>query len=237
MQLVLAYLAGLLTLANPCVLPVVPIVLASAVQASPRGPLALCAGLGLSFVALGMVFAVAGRGLGIDADQLARAGGLVMAAFGLVMLVPAAERRFALATAGVAGQADRRMTRLQATGATGQFLGGLLLGAVWSPCIGPTLGGAVALAAQGRDLTLAAATMTAFAAGVATVMLLLAHGARAALMRRRDALRAAAGWARPVMGAVFTAVGLMIFFRLTHAIEGWLLTLMPPWLQDLSVSV
>ena len=50
MEIVLAYGAGLLTLINPCVLPVVPIVLATALQASRFGPVALTAGMSLSFV-------------------------------------------------------------------------------------------------------------------------------------------------------------------------------------------
>ena len=54
MDLVFAYLAGLLTLINPCVLPVLPIVLASALQVSPLGPVVLATGMGLSFVAVGM---------------------------------------------------------------------------------------------------------------------------------------------------------------------------------------
>ena len=72
MELILAYGAGLLTLINPCVLPVLPIVLASALQAGRHGPLALAAGMSLSFVILGMVVTVAGASLGIDPRDACR---------------------------------------------------------------------------------------------------------------------------------------------------------------------
>ena len=72
MDLIFAYLAGLLTLINPCVLPVLPIVVASSLQTDPRAPLALAAGMGLSFVAVGTGVAA----IGPAAMRLAAAEGL-----------------------------------------------------------------------------------------------------------------------------------------------------------------
>ena len=57
MELLLGYLAGILTLINPCVLPVLPIVLASALQVGRYGPIAVAAGLCVSFVTFGMLVA------------------------------------------------------------------------------------------------------------------------------------------------------------------------------------
>jgi cytochrome c biogenesis protein CcdA len=237
MDLVFAYGAGLLTLINPCVLPVLPIVLATALQASRFGPLALAAGMSLSFVALGLLITAAGRSLGLDEERLAQAGAVVMIGFGLVLLVPAAGRGFALATGGFSARADTSIVALDRQGAGGQFLGGALLGAVWSPCIGPTLGGAIALASQGQGLGQAGAIMAAFAAGVSTIILALAHGARSLLSRNRALMHRLAGAARPTLGAVFVAVGLAILFRLHLMAEAWLVETLPPWLVDFSVSL
>ena len=88
MDLILGYLAGLLTLINPCVLPVLPIILATALRAGRSGPIVLAAGMSLSFVVVGMTVAVFGRALGIDEVMIARAGAVMMIAFGLVLLVP-----------------------------------------------------------------------------------------------------------------------------------------------------
>ena len=237
MDLILGYAAGLLTLINPCVLPVLPIVLASALQASRLGPVALAAGLSVAFTTFGLTFAWAGRSLGFDADMLARIAALVMVGFGLVLLVPKANRGFALATAGLASRADRGIARIDTGGAPGQFFGGLLLGAVWSPCVGPTLGGAIALASQGQSLTRAGATMFSFALGVSTVILALSYGARSALKRRQALMRGLASRAKPIMGAVFVLTGLALYFQLQHFAEAWLVSITPNWLQDLSVSL
>ncbi|MFQ5622939.1 MAG: cytochrome c biogenesis CcdA family protein [Paracoccaceae bacterium] len=236
MQLLLAYGAGLLTLINPCVLPVLPIVLASGMQAGRHGPLALAAGMSVSFVALGMFVATVGYSIGLDAERMAQIGASLMIGFGLVLLVPRFSAAFATATGGLSGSADARMGRL-AGNTRGQFLGGALLGAVWSPCVGPTLGGAISLASQGQSLLRAAAIMTGFALGVSTVMLLLGYGTREAIMTRRDRMRAIAERSKPVMGIVFAAVGLMILTGAQYTIEGWLLDRMPVWLQDFSVSI
>ena len=149
MELVFAYLAGLLTLINPCVLPVLPIVLVSALNASRMGPVALAAGMSLSFVAFGMLVTAFGSSIGLTQDRLSEIGAFLMIVFGVVLVVPMFARRFETATAGFAAGADAQLNDIDDTGLKGQFLGGLLLGAVWSPCIGPTLGGAIALASQG----------------------------------------------------------------------------------------
>jgi cytochrome c-type biogenesis protein len=237
MTLILAYLAGLLTLINPCVLPVLPIVLASALQAHRLGPVALAAGMAGSFVVLGLGVAALGQAIGLTADTLSQAGAVVMILFGLVLLVPRMNAGFATATAGFATRADRNIDTVDRSGLMGQALGGMLLGAVWSPCVGPTLGGAISLAASGQSIGWAALTMAAFALGVASVILGLGYGARAALQRRRALMRRLAEASKPVMGVVFLGVGLMIFFGIHHVIEGWMLDHLPIWLQDLSISL
>lgn len=246
-DLILGYAAGLLTLINPCVLPVLPIVLATALQSSRWGPVALAAGMSLAFVGLGLGVAAAGRSFGLTEDTVARAAALLMAGFGLVLLVPRFSSGFAVATAGIASRADSGMDRIGRTGTGGQFLGGqflggqflggMLLGAVWSPCVGPTLGGAISLASQGTDLGRAGAVMLAFALGVSTVILGLGYGARSALQKRQALLRRIAERAKPILGWSFLLVGLALFFRLHHIAEAWLVNWLPVWLQDFSVSI
>jgi len=237
MELILGYLAGLLTLINPCVLPVLPIVLGSALQASPRGPLALAAGMAISFVVLGVTVAGFGYALGLDSETIAQAGAVLMIGFGVILLVPRFSTAFSTATAGFAAGADTRISQIESTGARGQFLGGLLLGAVWSPCVGPTLGGAISLASQGGSLIWATAIMLAFAAGVATLILGMGYGARALLQRHQALMRRIAEVSRPAMGVIFVATGLAILFKLHHLAEIWALQNLPPWLLDLSVSL
>jgi len=237
MEMIFAYGAGLLTLINPCVLPVLPIVLATALQASRWGPVALAAGLSLSFVVLGVAISAFGRAVGLNADSIAQAGAVLMVLFGIVLLVPKASAVFSTATSGFAARADSNMDDINRNSVTGQFVGGILLGAVWSPCVGPTLGGAISLASQGESLIRATFIMVFFALGVSTIILALGYGARSALQKRQAMLRRFASSARPILGFIFIAVGLMLFFKWHYVIESWMLDIMPIWLQDLSVAL
>ncbi|MGR3364272.1 MAG: cytochrome c biogenesis CcdA family protein [Maritimibacter harenae] len=231
MELILAYGAGLLTLINPCVLPVLPIVLATALQAHRAGPAVLALGMSVSFVTFGMLVSTVGYAIGVTEGTVATAGAVLMIAFGLILLVPQANAVFATATAGLSARADGGIDSFDRTSLWGQFGGGLLLGAVWSPCIGPTLGGAIALASQGENLGRAFAIMVMFAAGVSTLILAIGYGLRATALRRF------ANVSRPVLGVAFLLVGAAILFRINHVIDAWLLQAMPAWLVDLSVSI
>ncbi|MBD3764423.1 MAG: cytochrome c biogenesis protein CcdA [Rhodobacterales bacterium] len=236
MDLILAYVAGLLTLINPCVLPVLPIVVASSLQTDPRAPLALALGMGLSFTLLGTGVAALGSALGLYPEDVTRLAALVMMAFGAVLALPPLGRRFAVATAGVSARADARMAAAS-RGIGSEVLGGALLGAVWSPCIGPTLGAAIALASTGADPVRAAAVMAAFSLGVATLILAAAHGLRGWLRRNAGRMAALAARARPAMGWTFLAVGAALALGLNHWIEATALRLLPARLIDLSVRI
>lgn len=243
MDILLGYLAGILTLINPCVLPVLPIALASALQGDRRGPIWLALGMSVTFVALGVIISSIGPSIGLTEERMAQAGAVMMMLFGMVLLVPALNGRFATATAGFSSNADMAIGRIDQRGMGGQrgvgrqLLGGALLGAVWSPCIGPTLGGAISLASQGGSLLWAGAIMTSFAAGISTIILALAYGARETILKRQGQMRAFAQNAKPIMGVIFLGVGMMIFFKWHQRIEGWLLDIMPIWLQDLSIVI
>ncbi len=232
-----AYLAGLLTLVNPCVLPLLPIVIAAAFQGSRFGPVMLAAGLTLSFTLAGVAVTAFGRLAGIDGEQVSRAAAALMVFFGLVLLSPRAQTLLARAASPLAERAGTRLDRLNGSGGAGQLAVGVLHGVVWSPCIGPTLGGAIGLAASGEGLLHAGAAMLAFGAGISTVLVLLAYGSRELLVSRRRRLAALMPWAKPIMGAALLAVGLAVFFHVERAIESWLLDLMPGWLLALSVSI
>ena len=235
MEILLGYLAGILTLINPCVLPVLPIALASALQNDRNGPIWLALGMSVTFVILGVGVSAIGSSFGINEENISRASAVLMMLFGLILLVPVFNDRFSLATAGLSSNADMTIDSMDQKSVKNQLLGGVLLGAVWSPCIGPTLGGAISLASQGNSLIWATMIMTSFAAGISTIIIALAYGAREAIRKRQANMRAIAEKAKPIMGITFLLVGLIIFFKWHQVIEGWLLDRMPYWLQDLSV--
>ena len=236
MELFLGFLAGALTLINPCVLPVLPIVLASALQSGRHGPLAIAAGMSVSFVIFGMLVATIGHSIGLTEDVLSQTGAVLMIVFGIVLLVPQLNERFATTAAKFSSGADTQMNNLSTSTLKSQFLGGMLLGAVWSPCIGPTLGGAISLASQGKDLLWAFSIMSSFALGVSSVILALGYGTRKAIGIRQKQLHGIAVFAKPIMGITFLMVGTMIFFEFHHIIEAWLGNVLPNWFLDLSTK-
>ncbi len=237
MEIIFAYLAGLLTLINPCVLPVLPIVLASAVGADRRGPIALAAGMSVAFVGFGMFVNTIGFAIGLTPERLSTIGAVMMILFGLVLLIPKLSRLFERATARAAASADTRLGTVPASSLRAQFAGGVLLGIVWSPCIGPTLGAAIALASQGENLFWVFLIMCGFAAGVSTLILGIGIGGQAVMRKRATDLRGLAQKSKPIMGTVFLGVGLMILFKFHHVFERWAAQTLPYWLQDLSVAL
>lgn len=234
--LALAFLAGLLSILSPCVLPLVPIVLGTAVTAHRYGALALAAGLALSFTLLGLLLALAGFGLGIESGTFRVVAAVVMVAVGAVLLVPAWQLRLATAGSPLAGWADAGFGGAASLGLGGQFGIGLLLGAVWSPCVGPTLGAASLLASQGRDLGTVAATMAVFGIGAALPLVLLGQVSRATLMRLRSHLLSAGSLGKALLGAALVVIGVAILSGADKQLEAALVSASPQWLIDLTTA-
>jgi cytochrome c-type biogenesis protein len=232
---VLSFVAGTLSVLSPCVLPLLPLVVASALQEHRHGPLALAAGLVLASATTGLFFASLGFTAGIDRDTARSAAAILMAAAGVTLLVPRLQAAVATTLAPVAGAADALTRRLPA-GLGGQLLFGLLLGAVWTPCTGPTLAAAVTLAAQSETLPRAAVVMLGFGIGAVVPVLALAYGSRA-LLGRRTRWAALAATGKTLMGALLLLIGLLTVTGADKVIEAWMVEHMPAWLLELTTSV
>jgi cytochrome c-type biogenesis protein len=235
--LALALLAGVLSILSPCVLPLVPIVLGAAVSEHRFGPWALAAGLAISFAGLGLLLALVGLSAGFDATALRTGAAVIMIALGLVLILPAAQVGLAAAGGPVANWAEQTFGGFSTSGLGGQFAVGLLLGAVWSPCVGPTLGAASLLASRGQDLGQVGLTMAAFGLGAGLPLALLGLASRAWLMRMRDRMLAAGKHGKLAFGLLFIVVGLSIATGLDKAIETVLAEVSPAWLTSLATRL
>ena len=230
----LAFLAGILSILSPCVLPLLPVVLGTAASQHRLGPLALAAGLALSFVVIGLFVATIGFSIGLDGDVFRLFAAVLLIAIGLVLMVPALQQRVAALASPVSAWADQRFGGLSGSGLTGQFSVGLLLGAVWSPCVGPTLGAASVLAAQGRDLPQVGLTMLAFGLGAAAPLVVLGMLSREAMMAWRGRLGGAGSGLKSLLGGLLVLVGVLIISGLDKRLEAALVTLSPEWLTALT---
>jgi cytochrome c biogenesis protein CcdA len=233
-SLAFAAAAGIVSLLSPCVLPLVPIVLATAAGEHRLGPAALAAGLALSFTAIGLFVATVGFAVGLDAGVFRAVGAALLLALGAVLLLPALQARVAVAAGPIGSWTEQRFGGIAGTGLGGQFAVGLLLGAVWAPCVGPTLGAASLMAAQGENLGQVALVMLAFGLGAALPLLVLGFLSREVLLRWRGRLHAAGSRGRQALGAALVLVGLFILTELDKRAEIALVNASPAWLTELT---
>lgn len=232
----LAFLAGLLSALSPCVLPLLPLVLGAAAAEHKWAPALLALGVALSFVIIGLFVSTIGFAIGLDGDAFRAVAAALMIVLGLVLLVPALQTRVAAAGGPLS---DRLNAAFGGPGAASgglfsQFGVGLLLGAVWSPCVGPTLGAASVLAARGEDLPAVAATMGVFGLGAAAPLLILGFLSRQAFARWRGPLLAAGKGLKQGLGLLFVALGLMIVSGADKSLEAALVAASPEWLTSLT---
>ncbi len=231
-----ALTAGLLSALSPCVLPILPLVFGAALDRHRFGPAALAGGLTLSFTLAGLFIATIGFQLGLDAGVFRAVGAIFLIAIGLVLVLPAFETRFAIAMASVSNWGNRQIQDVEGNGLWGQFGLGLLLGAVWSPCVGPTLGAASLEAARGENLGAVALTMLAFGIGAAIPLLLLGLASRELMLRWRGRLMSGAKRGKVLLGLIVLASGLGVLTGLDKELETFLVVHSPEWLTNLTVK-
>src|SRR5262245_28523877 len=230
----IAFLAGVLSTLSPCVLPLIPIVLAAAVSEHRWAPAALGLGLALSFVVVGLFVATIGFAVGLDTDLFRKVGAVLLIAMGAILAVPFFQSRFALAAGPVGNWAETRLKGFSTAGLAGQFLLGLFLGIVWSPCVGPTLGAASVMAARSENLAQVALIMLVFGIGAALPLILIGLLSREALARWRGRLLATGQGARVIMGVVLVVAGLLVATGYDKRAETALLDASPAWLTELT---
>jgi cytochrome c-type biogenesis protein len=234
--IVVGFFAGTLSALSPCVLPMIPIVVASAFQRHAHGPLAVAGGFVLASTATGLAFASLGFAAGVDRETARAAAAVVMAAAGLVLIIPALQNWFASLVTPVSAGATALTAHLP-SGLLGQFVLGALLGIVWTPCTGPALAAAVSLATRSESVVRAGSVMLAFGTGAAIPIVVVAYGSRHAFLRRSDALSSAAAWGKPLLGSVLIAIGILTWTGADKTIEAWMVDRMPPWLLDLTTRL
>lgn len=232
----LAFMAGVLSILSPCVLPLVPIVLASALSSHRLGPLALATGVCLSFTLIGLFLATIGFALGLSSETVRQPTGGVMVLVGIVLISPLLQNWVTTRLEPLGRLFNRAPSDASPSGLWGQFAIGLLLGAVWSPCVGPTLGAASVLAAQSKDLLDVWTVMMIFGIGAALPLLMLGQMTQAGLRSSRYALLATSTVGKKLMGAILMGLGFLILTGVDKILEQSLVDLSPDWLIRLTTQ-
>ena len=229
LTLLLAFLAGALTILSPCDLPLAPIAIAGGRARDARGPIALAAGLALAFGMAGGSLASLGIEIG-EAGHVRAASAAIMIVGGLAMLPPAPGNRAEHLPAPVSGLADALARRLPSVGLWGQAGAGVVLALAWAPCVGPKLGAAFAPAASGGLLAASMAAMTVFALGAAISLLVAGYGLGRLASGGRKLAGRTGQIGRSALGMAFASVGAAIPVGFDRTLEAAFIDAMPDWL-------
>ena len=207
----IAFLAGVLTIASPCVLPILPIVLSTAVADTKRTrPLFITLGFTLTFSAFALLLGVVSNFAGLAQEAMRNAGIGLLALTGLAALWPA-PYQWLMARIG---QPLHRVGQAGASAGAGNgsgFVLGMSLGAAWTPCAGPVLASILALVARSHDLGWAALLLACYSAGAGIPMLVIAYAGRFVTTRVRVVARHAQRLQQVFGALVLLSAGAMFF--------------------------
>jgi len=236
-QLGLSLAAGGLTTLSPCVFPLLPLVLGGSVQGNRLAPLAMGAGMTLSFAAIGVFLGALGPALGIDSSTVRTAGAAMMIAFALVMLVPALSERFSRWMLPIASSANAATARLDGGSLGSALLLGAVLGLVWSPCSGPLLGSALALVASDGGAARGGLVLAVFGMGAALPLVAVAYASRSGFERVRNWVLPRVERVRLGFALLLGAMGLAILTGVDKQLEAFVLNWLPDAWVNLTVGI
>jgi cytochrome c-type biogenesis protein len=228
----LALVAGVFGVLSPCVWPLVPVVTSSAATSGRSGPVYLALGLAVSFAVAGTVLTLLLVSTGIDPEFFRWIAAGLLVALALVLLIRPLNDRVTLGLSGLT-------SRFNVSGASGsmsapgQFGVGALLGVVWLPCVGPTLGAAIALASMGQSMGMAFIVMFAYGIGTAGVLLLAGLASSRLLTRWRPAAISAGGLGKKILGWSLLILGILVLTGFDKYLEALAVDLVPTWVFTL----
>jgi len=224
-SLALAFVAGVITILSPCVLPLLPLILGAATQEGKARPWGVIVGFVGAFTAATLALSYLVRTLGVPPDLNRTLSAIVLAVLGLVLLVPRLQLGFERWAGGFASFAPRGAL---AGGFGGGLTVGLGLGLAWSPCVGPIMASVITLALNQAVGPGAIAITLAYSLGTALPMAAVLLGGRQ-LVRRLGWFQSNAGLIRYVFGGVLVVIALAIWLGWDRSLQIMLLDHFPAW--------
>jgi cytochrome c biogenesis protein CcdA/thiol-disulfide isomerase/thioredoxin len=205
--LLIGFVAGVITAVSPCVLPVLPIVLAGGASGGRRRPYAIIAGLVASFTLFTLTASAILSALGLPQDLLRNIAIALLFVVAATLFVP---RLGMLLETPLA-----RLSRRPSGDLGGGFLLGVSLGLVFVPCAGPVLATVTVLSAQHRFGAELVFLTLFYAFGAGLVLLLIAVGGQRVSRRLRTTRR----WWRPALGSIIAAAAFGVVFNLDQTLQ------------------
>lgn len=231
-ELSISLLAGSLSTLNPCVFPLLPLVLGGAMQSNRFAPVAMGVGMATSFALLGLLIGALGDTLGLDPDIVRTVGGVMLVLIGIAMLIPAWNEQVSKWMTPLASNAQSVSGKLSGTSLISAFSLGAVLGFVWSPCSGPLLLSAISLVATEGGLFRGAAILGIFGLGAAIPLVAVAYASRSSFMKSRDWLMKHINPIKRVFAFLILGLGLLILSGYDKTLEAAILEILPDsWVQ------
>jgi len=225
-NLVLALLAGVVTIAAPCTLPMLPILLGASVGHTGKiRPALIALGFVISFSAAALLLSAITRIFDFDPNVLRTAAAILLLGFGLLMIWPAPFEWLSIRVSGLmSNSAAGNATPSQ--GNVGGFVLGTTLGLIWTPCAGPVLGSILTIVATSQDTAWASMLLVVYAIGAAIPMLAIAYGGQGVTTRVRSLARISPRLQQG-FGIVVIAFAIASYFQYDTLIVAWLTAFYP----------
>ncbi len=218
-----AFLAGVVTVLSPCILPLMPIILSSANGVGKQKPIGVVIGFVSSFTFFTLFLSTIVRVSGVPADSLRLVSIVVLFLFGLSMLVPVFQKKIEIFFSRFANLVPNGQKK---GGIVGGIVVGVSLGLLWTPCVGPILASVISLAITGTVTTEAFLITLAYASGTAIPMFLIMMAGATALKKVSWLVRNGANIQRGFgVLMIITAVG--IFFNIDRRFQTFILETFP----------
>lgn len=231
MSLLFAFVAGVVTILSPCVLPLLPVILASTTLEGRSRPVGLIVGFAVFFSGITLLLSLLVRELSISPEIHRTSAAVIFVLMGILLAVPALKSRFELALSRLTGRFAGSGTK--SSGFAGGLLTGAGLGLAWTPCVGPIMASVITLALNQQTTALSALTALSFSLGTAVPMgLAVVFGHR--LYSRIGFLKRNSARIQQWMGVFILLVGLAIWSGFDRSIQIALFKAFPGWESTLT---
>lgn len=222
---VFSFLAGVVTILSPCILPILPVVLSGSLTGDKWRPYGVVAGFIASFTFFTLFLSLIVKATGISADVLRLFSVVVIALFGISLVISKGqeiiEKLFNKLAGFIPSQGQRH-------GFWGGIAIGISVGLIWTPCVGPILASIISLALTGSVNSGAVVITLAYALGTAIPMLAIIQGGRALLNRVPYLLQNTAK-IQKAFGVVMIVVAIGILFNIDRKFQSFILTVFPQY--------
>lgn len=222
---IFAFIAGIVTILSPCILPVLPIILSGSITGDKKRPIGIIVGFILSFTFFTLFLSTLVKITGIPSDALRTISIMVITLFGISLLIPNVQLVLEQLMSKLSNSSTKNNNK---SGFKGGILIGLSLGLLWAPCVGPILASVITLAAT-NQVNFATFFITfAYSLGTSIPMIAIMYGGRD-LLNRLPVITKHTETIQKGFGVLMILIAIAIFFNFDRAFQTFILEKFPSY--------